>query len=53
MTDQAIRVIRAAYTAENVTVYQAYVAQIADAAVRAGVPVSRIVEAVAVTPLRP
>ena len=23
MTDQAIRVIRAAYTAENVTVYQA------------------------------
>lgn len=32
MTDQAIRVTRAAYTAENVTVYQAYVAQIADAA---------------------
>jgi len=37
MTDQAIRVIRAAYIAENVTVYQAYVAQIADAAVRAGI----------------
>jgi hypothetical protein len=36
MSDEAIRVVRAAYTAETVTVYQAYAAQIADAAVRAG-----------------
>lgn len=35
MTDEAMRVIRAAYTAETVTIYQAYAAQIADAAVRA------------------
>jgi hypothetical protein len=36
MSDKAIRVVRAAYTAETVTVYQAYAAQIAYAAVRAG-----------------
>lgn len=36
MSDEAIRVARAAYTAETVTVYQAYAAQIADAAVSAG-----------------
>lgn len=36
MTDEARRVIRAAYTTETVTVYQAYAPQIADAAVRAG-----------------
>jgi hypothetical protein len=36
VTDEARRVIRAAYTAETVTVYQAYAPQIADAAVRAG-----------------
>jgi hypothetical protein len=36
VTDEARRVIRAAYTTERVTVYQAYAAQIADAAVRAG-----------------
>ncbi len=31
MTDEAMRVIRAAYTAETVTVYQAYAPQIGDA----------------------
>jgi hypothetical protein len=31
-----MRVIRAAYTADTVTVYQAYAWQIADVAVRAG-----------------
>lgn len=36
MTDEARRVIRAAYTTDTVTVYQAYAPQIADAAVRAG-----------------
>ena len=36
MSDEAIRAIRAAYTADTVTVYQAYAAQIADAAVQAG-----------------
>ena len=40
MTDEAVRVIRAAYAAETVTVYQAYAPQIADAAVRAGAFVS-------------
>jgi hypothetical protein len=34
--DEAIRAIRAAYTAETVTVYQAYAPQIACATVRAG-----------------
>ena len=36
MTDESTRVVRAAYTAETVTVYQAYAWPIADAAVRAG-----------------
>ena len=36
MNDEATRMVRAAYTAETVTVYQAYAPQIADAAVRAG-----------------
>jgi hypothetical protein len=36
MIEEAARVVRAAYTAETVTVYQAYAPQIADAAVRAG-----------------
>ena len=36
VTDEATRVIRAAYTTETVTVYQAYAPPIADAAVRAG-----------------
>jgi hypothetical protein len=36
MTDSDMRMVRAAYTAETITVYQAYSPQIADAAVRAG-----------------
>jgi hypothetical protein len=36
MKSEAIQVVRAAYTAETVTVYQAYAAPIADAAVQAG-----------------
>ena len=36
MNDEVTRLIRAAYTAETVTVYQAYAPPIADAAVRAG-----------------
>src|SRR5215472_7069572 len=36
MNDEVRRLIRAAYTAETVTVYQAYAPPIADAAVRAG-----------------
>jgi Domain of unknown function (DUF4291) len=36
MSDDGERLVRAAYTADSVTVYQAYSPQIADAAVRAG-----------------
>ena len=36
MSDEQTRRVRAAYTAETITVYQAYAAPIADAAVRAG-----------------
>jgi hypothetical protein len=36
VSDDDVRQIRAAYTAETITVYQAYEPQIADAAVRAG-----------------
>jgi hypothetical protein len=36
MTDSDTRMVRAAYTTETITVYQAYSPQIADAAVRAG-----------------
>ena len=36
MTDSDTRMVRAAYTADTITVYQAYGPQIADAAVRAG-----------------
>ena len=36
MTGSDMRMVRAAYTAETITVYQAYSPQIADAAVRAG-----------------
>lgn len=47
MTDEARRVIRAAYTADTVTVYQAYAPQIADVAVRAGAFVAMRVVGVA------
>lgn len=36
MSDETMRVLRAGYTDETVTVYQAYAPAIADAAVRAG-----------------
>ena len=36
MTDNSTRLVRASYTAESITVYQAYGPQIADAAVGAG-----------------
>ena len=36
MTDDSTCLVRAAYTAETITVYQAYGPQIADPAVRAG-----------------
>jgi len=36
MNDQGVRALRAAYTAETITVYQAYAPPIADAAVTAG-----------------
>jgi len=43
MTEETTRVVRAAYSAQTVTVYQAYAPQIADAAVRAGTFVPRSV----------
>ncbi len=36
MSDEATRLVRAAYTAGTLIVYRAYAPQIADAAVRAG-----------------